>query len=306
MLVHAGHRGYEWRMTAADIDTLVAKAILHRPDLSGKPVRVFQTGFDSVALGIDGWLFKFPRNDQATVSLRREAALLEVIRPRVSMPVPEMRLFDSPEPWSMHRMIPGGHLTPQIYDTLHDRVRAGLADDLALFHAQMHAIDAGKLRQAGAGPVGGQNLDPANLALALAVLKPVWHATARRIMSGYRALPPDPLGRTFGFFDGHGWNMAFDRRRQRLNGIYDFADSGFGPVHLDFVFSDFISRDLTSRILLAYSRLTGLDLDRHRVDLLMGALILDEVAGAADYPDRRDEILSHAERWLNGFEADHT
>ena len=45
------------------------------------------------------------------------------------------------------------------------------------------------------------------------------------------AMPPDPLGTVYGFFDGHGWNMAFDHARGRLNGIFDFGDSGFGPLH---------------------------------------------------------------------------
>ncbi len=78
----------------------------------------------------------------------------------------------------------------------------------------------------------------------------------------FERLPPDPHGQTYGFFDGHGWNMAFDRVRGRLNGIYDFADSGFGPVHQEFIYSNFISPDLTERIAAAYEKASGRTLDK--------------------------------------------
>src|SRR5919106_64050 len=61
-----------------------------------------------------------------------------------------------------------------------------------------------------------------------------------------------PYGTTYGFFDGHGWNMAFDHTTNRLNGVYDFADSGFGPLHQEFIYTNLIARDLTARIVAEY------------------------------------------------------
>ena len=42
---------------------------------------------------------------------------------------------------------------------------------------------------------------------------------AERTIAAWRDLPADPHGTIFGFFDGHGWNMAFDHARRRLNGL---------------------------------------------------------------------------------------
>ena len=70
-------------------------------------------------------------------------------------------------------------------------------------------------------------------------------------------LSADPHGTVFGFYDGHGWNMAFDHQRGVLNGIYDFADAGIGPLQQDFIYSSFIDEDLTLRIIAAYERITG-------------------------------------------------
>src|SRR5690606_2345867 len=99
-----------------------------------------------------------------------------------------------------------------------------------------------------------------------------------------RDLDPDPYGTIYGFFDGHGWNMAFDHAAGRLNGVYDFADSGLGPLHQDFLYSNLISADLTARIITAYERETGRHIDRDRVDLLTGTHRLWELAMEAHLP----------------------
>src|SRR3546814_17924439 len=78
---------------------------------------------------------------------------------------------------------------------------------------------------------------------------------ADRTVSAWRDLPPDPYGTTYGFFDGHGWNMAFDHVSNRLNGVYDFADSGFGALHQEFIYSNWISPDLTARTIAEYEAL---------------------------------------------------
>src|SRR5262249_49179758 len=95
-------------------------------------------------------------------------------------------------------------------------------------------------------------------------------------------LEPDPHGRTYGFFDGHGWNMAFDHAAQRLNGVYDFADSGFGWLQQEFIYSTIVSPDLTARIVGRYERLTGRAIDRHRLRLLFQVLRLNEFAERTD------------------------
>ena len=107
-------------------------------------------------------------------------------------------------------------------------------------------------------------------------------------------LPPDPHGNIYGFFDGHGWNMAFNHAQGRLNGIYDFADSGFGPLHQEFIYSNFISPDLTARIISAYEMLTGRRLDRRRIAILTGFHRLSELAELADDPAHVGSMVQNA------------
>src|SRR5690606_20795878 len=122
-------------------------------------------------------------------------------------------------------------------------------------------------------------------------------AYAERTVAAWQRLPPDPYGTTYGFFDGHGWNMAFDHARNRLNGVYDFGDSGFGPLHQEFVYPNFVAPDLTARIASEYEALTGRALARRRIDLLSGVLRLSELAELADDPDHVPAMIGRVADW---------
>lgn len=92
--------------------------------------------------------------------------------------------------------------------------------------------------------------------------------------------------------------MAFDHDRGRLTGIFDFADSGFGPPHREFVQVSLIDPDLALRSMRAYEARTGNGLDPRRVFLLAAAMRLSELAGAAETGENVPMILNLAIGWL--------
>ncbi len=275
-----------------------AAILRHFPELSGAQFRLHTRGFHSVAVDADDRLiFKFPRGEEAAQALRREAALLATLQPRLGMPVPRLALFEEPVLFSCHAKLPGNHLLAAGYAGLPEQARATLAEDLAGFYAELHALDHGLMQQAGALPVGAWLPPEDILRQAWPVLPPALRALAQGTLAEWTALPADPLGLTYGFFDGHGWNMAFDHERQRLNGVYDFADSGFGPLHQEFIYTSFISLDLTARIITAYERLARQALDRRRIHLLTGVFWLSELGGFADQPEYLAIALRSLEDW---------
>jgi aminoglycoside phosphotransferase (APT) family kinase protein len=265
------------------LETLRATITGSFPELSGSRFELLTVGWDCVALDVDDRLiFKFPRHEAAQKRLVTEASLLEVIRPAVTMPVPDLSLHPGPPLFSRHTKLEGEHLLTPQYELLPVESRQRLAADMALFYAELHDLDAREMEQAGAGPTSPW-LQPDD------ILRRVWPVLpsglrlyADRTIAAWQKLPPEPYGTTYGFFDGHGWNMAFDHASNRLNGIYDFGDSGFGPLHQEFIYTNFIARDLTERIIAEYELLTGLTLDRQRVELLSGVLRLSELAELAD------------------------
>ena len=268
------------------------------PELSNATFRLLTTGWHSTAVDVDDRLiFKFPRHEVAEKALVKEANLLAVIRPAVTMPVPDLTLHPGPSLFSRHEKLKGEHLIAARYDRLPERARQRLAEQMALFYAELHRLDPGDMEAAGAGPIEAWLLAEEIVDKALPALPSALRVIAERIVSAWQDLPPDPHGTTFGFFDGHGWNMAFDSVRNQLNGMYDFADSGFGALHQEFIYSNFIAPDLTKRIVAGYEALTGRGLDRRRIALLTGVHWLSELAELADDPFHVSAIINNVVDW---------
>lgn len=252
------------------------------PALAGSDFAVAGKGWHSLAVEVDGRLiFKFPDGEEAEAALRREARLLAAVRPHLTLPVPRMALHTAPRLFSEHEKLPGGTLERAGYLRLRDAAKGRLAEDVATFLAELHAIDPAGMRDAGALPVAAWDTRDETLAPIWSLLPKDVAADAQAALRAYRDLGPDPLGERYGFFDAHDWNMAFDVGRGRLNGIFDFADSGFGPVHREFAPVSLVDPDLAARTVVAYERLAGRSLDRRRIFLQTAAIRLSELAGEA-------------------------
>lgn len=282
------------------LDALRAVIIERFPEHAAAQFSLLAEGWDSVAVDVDDRLiFKFPRHPRGEAALRREVAILGVVAPAVSMPVPRLELFEQPQTFSRHAKLPGDHLVTAQYDELDEPSRRQLGAALGQFYAELHAIDDSAAIAAGALPVETW-LD------ADAILRQIWPVLPEKLrpfaqatMARWAILSPDPHGQTYGFFDGHGWNMAFDHARGHLNGLYDFADSGIGPLHQEFIYSNLISADLTERVITAYESLTGRAIDRERVDLLTATHRLWELAVEAHLPDHIKGLVAVLEDWAN-------
>ena len=275
------------------------KAILARhPELKGSVFTAVDVGWDSLAIDAhDRLIFKFPKHEAAEARLRREVRFLEIIRPIVSMPVPDLRLHEGLPVFSSHAKLKGTYLLADDYAKLSDASRQDAAEKLALFYAELHSISPALMADAGAQPLPPWRGIGDILEKALPHIAAEHHDWARETLAAWVGLPADPYGTVFGFYDGHGWNMAFDHQRGKLNGVYDFADSGFGPLHQDFIYSSFIDEDLTLRIIACYERITGKRIDRRRVDILTAAYRLHELAGIAHDPPQIPHARANVEAW---------
>jgi aminoglycoside phosphotransferase (APT) family kinase protein len=269
------------------------------PDLRSARFSVLNAGWDSIAVDADDRLiFKFPRNPDAAAALRREAAFLAYLAPRLTLAVPRLTLIETPFLFSMHRKLGGGHLVTEQYLGLPAGARDRLAEKLAQFYAELHALPQQDLEALGAFPIGAWLDGEAIRAAALPLMEPSEAGRAEILLAAWERLPADPFGKIYGYFDGHGWNMAFDHAAQTLNGVYDFADSGFGDLSQDFIYSDLISPDLTDRIIARYAGHTGRDVDPERVHLLAGIHRLTELAAEAGNPETEPLMLESWRRWL--------
>ncbi|WP_375449736.1 phosphotransferase family protein [uncultured Devosia sp.] len=282
------------------LDQLAPIIVATFPELAGSSFSLLSEGWDSVAVDVDDRLiFKFPRNADAERALAMEARLLAAIRPVIATPVPDLEVFETPRRFSRHCKLKGEHLLTADYERLPDDDRQHLARAMAQFFAQLHRLERQVMADAGAKALEGWPHPDYVAERALPQLSGVDRALAERTLVAWQELPPDPLGEVYGFFDGHGWNMAFDHQRRRLNGIYDFADSGFGPLQQEFVYPSLVSHDLTARIIGEYEAMTGKALNRERINLLTGVLHLVEIAWALENPDMLATLLGFYRHWAD-------
>ena len=266
------------------------------PELAAGRFSIAGKGWHSLAIDVDDRLiFKFPDGDEAVQAVRREVSLLRAIRASLSMGVPDMTLHEGPPPFTVHPKLRGETMPAERNATLSEAAKARLGDDLGRFFAQMHGLDRETMRAAGALPVEIWRSDDAVMERTFSVLPAETLDRAIAALRDYRALPPDPLGEVFGFFDAHGWNMAYDVEADRLAGMFDFADAGFGPPHRDFVQPSLIDPGLTLRAIGAYERLTARTIDRRRVFLLTATQRMSELANmietGGDVPAWRKAVV---------------
>jgi aminoglycoside phosphotransferase (APT) family kinase protein len=285
-------------MAKAEVEAVRAAILRAFPQLVRSRFKLLTDGSDSTAVDVDGtFIFKFPRDEAAREALRHEAAVLAIARPALSLAVPDLQLHEGPPLFSSHLKLKGRQIEADDYAKLTESARQRLGEDLARFFAELHALDPMRLTAASGRAIAPWHEPDTVRARALPLLGRKRARLARQIVEAYEKLPPDPYGTIFGYFDAHGWNMAFDRKKERLRGLYDFADSGFGPLHQEFIATDMISPDLTGRIVRAYERHTDRRLDRRRIDILSGYHHLSELADFAKGRARAKDICRDFKVW---------
>lgn len=286
-------------MTASAVAAAYRAAIAAvRPDLAIVPMVLHTRGWDSNAVEAGGTIFKFPKHADAPARLRREAKFLALVAPRVPLRVPRMTLHETPTLFSEHAMIPGEIIETAGYHALSASQQQAMAETLARFYAALHAIPLSEAVEAGAEP----KPEWPDASVVLPALRDRLPASVRayaeRAFAAYRALPGEDA--IFGYFDGHGWNMAFDHERGVLNGVYDFADAAIGPRTREFTYSSLTSTDLTERLIAAYEAETGTAVDRRAVAIRMSVQNFAELA-ELDEPD--PAFAAAVVRWCDYVEG---
>jgi hypothetical protein len=285
---------------AAEIARYRAHVIGTLPQFAGGTFETLTEGWDSVALECDGWIFKFARNAEAEARLRREVVLLAFLKPRITMPLPQMVLHEGPVPFSQHLKLQGASLEREDYAALGEGQRNALAMRMAQLYAELHALPLSRMQQVGAVGVDPWMSPEEIIAGAEPRLPPGYKSFMKRTVSAYRKLSIVSDELIYGYFDGHGWNMAFDHQMGLLNGVFDFADSGFGSRHRDLSYSNWISADLTLRIIARYEELTRRSVNRELVMLYSSALRLAELAEGF-LPDER--AVANVTDWVAELKA---
>lgn len=274
-----------------------------RPDLAGRPRTIHPLGWDCVALSIGRTMFRVPRSSGAASRLAAEPSFATLIARHTRLQVPHVALLHEPALIAMHEMVLGETVDAATYRTMDAAQREGLAQTLARWFADLHAIAPQTVRDAGCDRAAARWPSAERILTGLSDrLDPALLACAAHYLSRGLGDPPDRL--VFGHFDSHGWNMAYDYTARRLVGLFDFGQAGIGSLHTDLSYPAFVSPDLAARTARAYAARTGRSIDVARVlDRHTTLLLLEIVWDAARDPARVWALTD----WLAArtrFEAD--
>jgi aminoglycoside 2''-phosphotransferase len=184
-------------------------------------------------------VFRFPKAEWAKDDLRREVAILELVREYVAMRVP---VFDRvEEDFVTYELIPGEALLRDDILRLDERGQDGLAEQLALFLRQLHAIPEEVLGARGVGP----SVTVRSRADWLKLYEDVQREVFRLLMAHAKEWVHRhfaPLLREDGFMEHQPalingdlgpYHLLYDRERRRVSGVIDFGTAGLGDPACD-------------------------------------------------------------------------
>lgn len=269
------------------------------PELPLARVAVEAGGQYNVGLLVDDELIvRFPRFAAGIGTLRREAAILDGIRPFVSLPVPRVvyASFDPPEVGQVfagYHRLPGEPLRRETVARLDDAMRRRVAGQLGTFLRELHRVPFARAI-------------PAPLSLACGMAAPDWWSGWRDLYARIRAAVfprvaadvrasiaahfepflADDTGPAFTPALIHGdfgtGNILFDAASGTISGIIDFGSAGLGDPACDLAAILTYGEGFADLVLAGYPELAAALL---RARIYRGTFAAQEALYGAEHGD---------------------
>lgn len=102
---------------------------------------VLGQGLDSTAYLVNNeYIFKQSKHDEARNNLKREIRVLNYLKGKITLQIPDIEYYSQEYSICGYKEIKGNKLSPDIYNSFSDDENDALAQDIALFLREMHAI----------------------------------------------------------------------------------------------------------------------------------------------------------------------
>lgn len=102
---------------------------------------VLGQGLDSTAYLVNNeYIFKQSKHDEARNNLKREIRVLNYLKGKITLQIPDIEYYSQEYSICGYKEIKGNKLSPDIYNSFSDDEKDALAQDIALFLREMHAI----------------------------------------------------------------------------------------------------------------------------------------------------------------------
>jgi len=187
---------------------------------------IIETGQNSRVLDFGDRIVRIPRHAKAEAAFRREASLLDRLRPLLAVAVPQVRMFDSEiGPVAVHDRLPG----EPFYSLNGFGDDERVVQDLVSFLHSLHGLDAavvGDGRREDSWREIADRLPSDLLPKLSSLIRPAVEIAFRRFAERADSLPLQVIHGDF----GTGNILAM---RDRITGVIDFTGCGLGDPAYD-------------------------------------------------------------------------
>jgi aminoglycoside 2''-phosphotransferase len=188
----------------------------------------------------DQLIARFPKNAQARERLARESRVLELVRERVEMPVPQYEY--QAEDIVIYRMLTGEPLTREVIFRQDEAVQDVLAEQLALFLSQLHTIPRELVEQRAIGASEAvRSLEDWSVMfddVQRELFPFLWAHQKTWVRQLFAPVLDGQINLRYEPALIHGdlgvYHILYDPIRRRINGIIDFGTAGLGDPASDY------------------------------------------------------------------------
>ena len=283
------------------------------PGLKIKNKKILNDGWDFLALEINkNYIIRFPKAMKCELNdygdnikrMQVEIKVLAHLQNKISLPIPNVKLTGKKYAYFGYKKIRGVNLTKKIIWSLTKKQYKKLIFDLANFLNEIHsALTAGQAKQLG---VLQEDYASYSDLIIAKIIKPK-KIKDKQILNfiikttkEYQAMIKKKMVNVFLYNDLHGDNMAFDIKKKKLNGIFDFSDVMVGDINLDFNCLYRFGQKFLEDIIKNYSRLSDRKLDKRRIILYSWINEISDLALCINRPNSKiyKNVIKEIRGWI--------
>ncbi|MFA6076465.1 MAG: phosphotransferase [Candidatus Paceibacterota bacterium] len=120
---------------------LLSKISQEFPNLKWKNAEHNTEGWDHYVIILDNkYVFRFPRTKQYLKVLKNEVFLLEYLKNKVKIPIPQYAYIAKDKSFAGYSLIPGTQLRKKVFESVSEKTKHALAKQIADFLSSLHKI----------------------------------------------------------------------------------------------------------------------------------------------------------------------
>ncbi len=247
-------------MVVNDLQLKKFKAMINSdyPNFNIKSVKALKAGWDNFVVEVNKeYIFRFPKNKD--FSLDKEIKILKRLQDKVTLEIPVYEYIGKSSMFVGYKKIVGSPLSLNAIKSLDGKSRGLLEKDIATFLYEFHsALPIGKIKSLGLKK-------DSHYWRPLVIKKNVIGKLKNQdlsdfiemILGRYLTMNLDGSSLVVAYNDLHGNNLAFNKKKKRLRGVFDFSDVAIENVAREFCSLFSLDQKLTVGIIKKYEKLSG-------------------------------------------------